>query len=71
MFAAIIPETVSRQAVLVEVPVEVAVPGYVDADDSSLDGQMSEISSGEFDDVPQNENRAITFLGNVMLQNVK
>ena len=67
-FNIFLPETVGRQTVSHEVPVEVAVPGDVDADDAALDGQLGEISSGKFDDVAENEDWAISLLRVVVLK---
>lgn len=66
-----IPEAVSWQTVFLEVPIKIAVPSNIDPDDSSLDCKLSEIPAGKFDDVAQNKNRAISFLGNVVLQKRK
>ena len=50
-----------------EVPVKVAVPGDVDANDSALDGQMGEVASGQPHNVSEEEDRTVTLVRNVRL----
>jgi len=51
-----------------EVPVQVAVPGNVNSNNSTLDGQMREVPPCKLDDVTEYEDWAVALFGNMRLE---
>ena len=62
------PKVILRQAVLLEVPVQVAVPRDLDGEHAALDGQLADVAAGHLDNVAQPEDGAELVGGVVLLE---